>query len=62
MSVVVAAAVAISVFLGAGTLSENREDGYSYFVLFATLSTMLVLAFWLVGVVTGWAWRRVAGR
>lgn len=62
MSVAVATAAMVGVFLADGSLSENPEDGYFYFMLFAAMVTIFVLAFWLIGVVIGNVWRRVAGR
>jgi hypothetical protein len=62
MSVVVAAAAMVGVFIADGSLSENPEDGYGYFVLAAVVVTVLVLGFWLIGVVLGSVRRRVAGR
>jgi hypothetical protein len=62
MSGLVAAAVVVGVFLGAGDLSENPEDGAFFIVLFAVVVTILTLAFWLIGVGVGSLWRRVAGR
>ncbi len=62
MSVSVATAAMVGVFLADGSLSENREDGYFYFVLAAVVVTILVLASWLIGVVIGRVRHRVAGR
>ena len=62
MSVLVAAAVVVGVFLQEGDLSENPEDGFGYIVGFAMLVTFFMLAFWVVGVGVRSAWRRVARR
>jgi hypothetical protein len=59
MSLLVAAAVVVGVFLAGGDLSENAEDGAFFIVLFAVVMTVLVLAAWLAGVAIGSAWRRV---
>ncbi len=62
MSVLVAAAVVVGVFLREGDLSENPEDGFGYILLFAMVVTFFMVAFWVVGVVVGSVWRRVARR
>ena len=58
----IAAAIILSVFLSEGSLSEAPGDGYSYFLLFAVVLTIVVQACWLIGVVVGWTWHGRVGR
>jgi len=59
MSAVIAAAVMVGAVLGADDLSRYTYEGEELFVVLAVAAvTILVLAFWLIGVVIGWAWRR----
>jgi hypothetical protein len=62
MSLVVVGGIVVGVFLGAGDLSENPEDGPFFIVLFAVVMTILVLAFWLVGIGVARVRRRVSNR
>ena len=62
MSVLVAAAVVVGVFLREGDLSENPEDGFGYILFFAIVLNFLMLAFWAVGVGVESLWRRVVRR
>jgi hypothetical protein len=62
MSVLVAAAVVVGGLLGQGDVSRQFDDGAFFIILGVVAVTIIVLGFWLVGVVIGWTWRRVAGR
>jgi len=62
MSVLVAAAVVVGGLLGQGDVSRQFDDGAFFIILGVVAVTILVLAFWLIGVVIGNVWRRVAGR
>ncbi len=62
MSVVVVAAAVVGSLTGQGDVSRQFDDGAAFIVFYAVTATIFVLAFWLIGVVIGWTWRRVAVR